>query len=90
MTMEIGDDQIAFARGRQTVKADITTFIPVAGMKTKLDDICEKQQDVTFEFFINGRMRKFTGVMSGYSNNWDSAKGTCEGKWSFIGVMNKA
>jgi hypothetical protein len=89
MTMEIGDDQVAFARGRTTIKASITSFIPVAGMKYRLDDVCEKQQDCTGSFFVNGRMRKFDGVLSGYTNSWDSAKGTCEGKWSFIGIMRK-
>lgn len=89
ITMEIGDDQIAFAAGRVTIKAEVSTFVPVAGMKYKLDAVCEKQSDVVGQFFYNGAFRTFEGKMSGYSGSWNHAKGTCSGKWSFMGVLKK-
>lgn len=90
MTMEIGDDQVAFARGRPTIKASISTFIPVAGMKSRLDDVCENQQDCTAQFFVNGRMRTFDGVLMSYGYKWEAAKGTCTGSFDFTGIMRKA
>jgi len=89
MTPQYGDDQIAYARGRQTCTLSIKTFMPVQGTKYKIDTIVEAQQDIQAQFIFNGKLRTVIGVLSGMGGKWDAAKGTYEGNWKLMGTLSK-
>lgn len=86
VTMEIADDETAFALGRVTCKMNITTIIPVSGMKTNLFGMVIAQQQASCQLYINGAFMTFNGIMTGCSSKWNQAKGTCSGSWNFIGA----
>lgn len=86
ITMQIADDETAFALGRVTCKTEITSIMPTSGMKTDLMAILIGQTQCSIQLFIAGKFVSFNGIMSGGSVKWDQAKGTCDGSWNFEGV----
>jgi hypothetical protein len=84
--MHVTDAGVAFSRGRVTCKMDITTIVPVKGMRVRLMELLIAQKDVSVQLPVDGKLHAFDGVITTGGYNWNHAKGACTGKFSFLGA----
>lgn len=80
------DGGIAITRGVPTLTVQISTIVPVKGMRVRLMEACLAQREVEIEIFADAKGHKSTGVFSDGGYDWEYAGGELNGDFTFVGA----